>query len=109
MITFGAPFFVSIRFIDRKRTRSTNECDYEGEFPYAPQRQVRPLWRKTVRTVDDDEGSQLQPGRRQAWTADWHINAANGLHGGVQFEYGTWPANGGRAYTSRPDLATCEQ
>jgi len=37
---------------------------------------------------------------------NWHINTGNGYYGGVQFNDGTWDANGGNKYASRADLAT---
>ena len=40
---------------------------------------------------------------------NWHINTGNGFYGGLQFDSGTWLANGGGAYASRADLATREQ
>jgi uncharacterized protein YabE (DUF348 family) len=40
---------------------------------------------------------------------NWHINTGNGFYGGVQFDSGTWLANGGGAYAPRADLATREQ
>jgi resuscitation-promoting factor RpfB len=40
---------------------------------------------------------------------NWHINTGNGFYGGLQFDSGTWLANGGGAYASRADLASREQ
>jgi resuscitation-promoting factor RpfB len=40
---------------------------------------------------------------------DWHINTGNGFYGGLQFDSGTWLANGGGQYASRADLASREQ
>ena len=40
---------------------------------------------------------------------DWHINTGNGFYGGVQFDYGTWLANGGAQFAPRADLATRAQ
>ena len=40
---------------------------------------------------------------------NWHINTGNGYYGGLQFDSGTWLANGGGAYAPRADLATREQ
>jgi uncharacterized protein YabE (DUF348 family) len=40
---------------------------------------------------------------------NWHINTGNGFYGGVQFDSGTWLANGGGAYAPRADLASREQ
>lgn len=40
---------------------------------------------------------------------NWAINTGNGFYGGVQFDYGTWIANGGLRYAPRADLATREE
>jgi uncharacterized protein YabE (DUF348 family) len=40
---------------------------------------------------------------------NWAINTGNGYYGGLQFNLGTWNANGGGQYASRPDLASREQ
>jgi resuscitation-promoting factor RpfB len=37
---------------------------------------------------------------------NWHINTGNGYYGGLQFNLGTWRANGGRDFASRPHKAT---
>jgi resuscitation-promoting factor RpfB len=37
---------------------------------------------------------------------DWHINTGNGYYGGLQFNIGTWQANGG---SGRPDQASREE
>ncbi|KUL29235.1 hypothetical protein ADL15_29200 [Actinoplanes awajinensis subsp. mycoplanecinus] len=36
----------------------------------------------------------------------WHINTGNGYYGGLQFDRGTWKANGGARYASTADKAT---
>lgn len=36
----------------------------------------------------------------------WYANTGNGFYGGLQFDYGTWLANGGARYASRADLAS---
>ncbi|MDQ1733601.1 MAG: resuscitation-promoting factor RpfB [Pseudonocardiales bacterium] len=40
---------------------------------------------------------------------NWQINTGNGFYGGLQFDLGTWTANGGGAYAPRADLASREQ
>jgi uncharacterized protein YabE (DUF348 family) len=40
---------------------------------------------------------------------NWAINTGNGFYGGLQFDSGTWLANGGGAYAPRADLASREQ
>jgi uncharacterized protein YabE (DUF348 family) len=42
-------------------------------------------------------------------TNNWSINTGNGYYGGLQFDIGTWLANGGGQYAPRADLATREQ
>ena len=40
---------------------------------------------------------------------NWAINTGNGFYGGVQFDQGTWEANGGLRYAPRADMATREE
>lgn len=40
---------------------------------------------------------------------NWAINTGNGYYGGVQFDQGTWEANGGLRYAPRADLATRDE
>lgn len=40
---------------------------------------------------------------------NWHINTGNGYYGGLQFDYGSWLANGGADFAPRADLASREQ
>jgi uncharacterized protein YabE (DUF348 family) len=40
---------------------------------------------------------------------NWHINSGNGYYGGLQFDYGSWLANGGGDFAPRADLASREQ
>ncbi|GAA0602846.1 resuscitation-promoting factor [Kutzneria viridogrisea] len=43
-------------------------------------------------------------------SGNWHAVSANGrYHGGLQFDHGTWMANGGGAYADNADGATREQ
>jgi uncharacterized protein YabE (DUF348 family) len=42
-------------------------------------------------------------------TNNWSINTGNGYYGGLQFDIGTWLANGGGQYAPRADLATKAQ
>jgi resuscitation-promoting factor RpfB len=37
---------------------------------------------------------------------NWHINTGNGYYGGLQFDRGSWLANGGDDFASRADLAS---
>lgn len=40
---------------------------------------------------------------------NWSINTGNGYYGGLQFDSGTWLANGGAKYAARADLASRTQ
>jgi resuscitation-promoting factor RpfB len=40
---------------------------------------------------------------------NWHINTGNGYYGGLQFDYGSWLANGGADFAPRADLASREE
>ena len=40
---------------------------------------------------------------------DWSINTGNGYYGGLQFNQGTWLANGGGQFAQYPHQATREQ
>ncbi len=40
---------------------------------------------------------------------NWHINTGNGYYGGLQFDSGTWVANGGTRFAARADLASRAQ
>ncbi|GAB3443431.1 hypothetical protein GCM10027517_21870 [Phycicoccus ginsengisoli] len=40
---------------------------------------------------------------------NWHINTGNGYYGGLQFDSGSWLANGGGDFAPRADLASREQ
>jgi uncharacterized protein YabE (DUF348 family) len=40
---------------------------------------------------------------------NWGANTGNGYYGGLQFNAGTWAANGGTAYAQLPNQATREQ
>jgi uncharacterized protein YabE (DUF348 family) len=40
---------------------------------------------------------------------NWSINTGNGYYGGLQFDSGSWLANGGGAYAPRADLASRAQ
>ena len=37
---------------------------------------------------------------------NWHINTGNGYYGGLQFDYGSWLANGGDDFAPRADRAS---
>jgi hypothetical protein len=37
---------------------------------------------------------------------NWSINTGNGYYGGLQFDYGSWLANGGDDFAPRADLAS---
>jgi uncharacterized protein YabE (DUF348 family) len=62
-------------------------------------------------------GTKERPASGLNWDAlaaceaggNWAINTGNGYYGGLQFNQGTWLANGGGQYAPLPNLATREQ
>ncbi|MEO6794287.1 MAG: transglycosylase family protein [Mycobacterium sp.] len=74
--------------------------------------------RDSVLRVGAKPGTEVPPSiYGSAWDSiagceshnNWAINTGNGFYGGVQFDYGTWVANGGLRYAPRADLATREE
>ncbi|MBY0441842.1 MAG: transglycosylase family protein [Mycobacteriaceae bacterium] len=71
--------------------------------------------REGVLRVGAKPGTEVPPVTNEpTWDAiarceaggNWAINTGNGYYGGVQFDQGTWEANGGLRFASRADLAT---
>jgi resuscitation-promoting factor RpfB len=62
-------------------------------------------------------GTKERPATGLNWDAlarceaggNWAINTGNGYYGGLQFNQGTWLANGGGQYAQFPHQATREQ
>lgn len=74
--------------------------------------------REAVVRVGAKPGTEVPPvGDGTIWDSlagceaggNWAINTGNGFFGGVQFDQGTWEANGGLRYAPRADLATREE
>lgn len=74
--------------------------------------------REALLRVGAKPGTELPPlSNEPTWEAiarceaggNWAINTGNGYYGGVQFDQGTWAANGGLRFASRADLATREE
>nr|WP_223163885.1 resuscitation-promoting factor [Mycobacterium simiae] len=74
--------------------------------------------REAVLRVGGKPGTEVPPiSDGDIWDAiagceaggNWAINTGNGYYGGVQFDQGTWEANGGLRYAPRADLATREE
>lgn len=74
--------------------------------------------RDSVVRIGTKPGTEIPPSKYgSAWDriaaceagGNWAINTGNGYYGGVQFDYGTWIANGGLKYAPRADLATREE
>ncbi|OAR21400.1 Resuscitation-promoting factor RpfB [Mycobacterium leprae 3125609] len=74
--------------------------------------------RESVIRVGTKPGTEVPPvSDGSIWDAiagceaggNWAINTGNGYYGGVQFDQGTWVANGGLRYAPRADLATREE
>ena len=67
-----------------------------------------------VGTNPYSNGHKLNLARQGLWNriarcesgGNWHINTGNGYYGGLQFSLGTWRANGGRDFASKPHKAT---
>ena len=62
-------------------------------------------------------GTKVRPATALNWDGlagceaggNWAINTGNGYYGGLQFNQGTWLANGGGQYAPYPHQATREQ
>ena len=66
-------------------------------------------WWRWAEPAAEHQRAELGRGRSCESGGNWHINTGNGFYGGLQFDSGTWLANGGGAYAPRADLATREQ
>jgi uncharacterized protein YabE (DUF348 family) len=66
------------------------------------------------RSSGSSSGAGLNLARAAMWDriakcesgGNWHINTGNGYYGGLQFDRGSWLANGGADFASRADLAS---
>ncbi len=66
------------------------------------------------RSSGSSSGAGLNLARAAMWDriaqcesgGNWHINTGNGYYGGLQFDKGSWLANGGADFASRADLAS---
>jgi uncharacterized protein YabE (DUF348 family) len=56
-----------------------------------------------------DDGSVWDRIAQCEATGNWAIDSGNGYYGGLQFDAGTWRANGGTDYAPLPNQATREQ
>lgn len=71
----------------------------------------------TPRSAGNTSGAGLNLANAAMWDriaqcesgGNWHINTGNGYYGGLQFDYGSWLANGGADFASRADLASREE
>ena len=69
------------------------------------------------RSSGSTSGAGLNLARAAMWDriaqcesgGNWHINTGNGYYGGLQFDIGSWLANGGADFASRADLASRAQ
>ncbi len=69
------------------------------------------------RSSGSTSGAGLNLARAAMWDriaqcesgGNWHINTGNGYYGGLQFDRGSWLANGGADFASRADLASRAQ
>ncbi len=73
-----------------------------------------PSPRSSSRSSGSSSGAGLNLARAAMWDriakcesgGNWHINTGNGYYGGLQFDRGSWLANGGADFASRADLAS---
>ena len=73
-----------------------------------------PSPRSSSRSSGSSSGAGLNLARAAMWDriakcesgGNWHINTGNGYYGGLQFDKGSWLANGGADFASRADLAS---
>ncbi len=56
-----------------------------------------------------DDGSVWDRIAQCEATGNWAVNSGNGYYGGLQFDAGTWRANGGTEYAPLPNQATREE
>jgi uncharacterized protein YabE (DUF348 family) len=91
-------------FIDGKYIRRVEVARKIVTAPKAEVKQVgtksRPQPKVSNNGLDWDAVANCESG------GDWSINTGNGFYGGLQFDYGTWLANGGGQYADRADHAT---
>ena len=78
----------------------------------------RPATTTTTSTGSSNgSGAGLNLARAAMWDriaqcesgGNWSINTGNGYYGGLQFDYGSWLANGGADFAPRADLASRAQ
>ncbi|MGV0749189.1 transglycosylase family protein [Mycolicibacter minnesotensis] len=116
---------ISRQVVDDPGTPGTQDVTYSvatvngaetGRLPVA-NAVVAPA-RDSVLRVGAKPGTEVPPSvYGAAWDrianceshGNWAINTGNGFYGGVQFDYGTWVANGGLKYAPRADMATREE
>jgi uncharacterized protein YabE (DUF348 family) len=68
----------------------------------------------TPRSAGNTSGAGINLSNAAMWDriaqcesgGNWSINTGNGYYGGLQFDYGSWLANGGADFASRADLAS---
>jgi len=69
---------------------------------------------KSARVTFGTKASNLNLARAAMWDriarcesgGNWSINTGNGYYGGLQFNTGSWLANGGADFAPRADLAS---
>jgi uncharacterized protein YabE (DUF348 family) len=101
-------------YVDGKRTKQTR---LSRSVLSQPRTEIEKVGTKSRPKPRQASHSNLSSGDGLNWDAladcesggDWHINTGNGFYGGVQFDSGTWLANGGGKYADRADLATREE
>jgi uncharacterized protein YabE (DUF348 family) len=75
---------------------------------------ARPAATPTPRDAGNTSGAGINLSNAAMWDriaqcesgGNWSINTGNGYYGGLQFDIGSWLANGGDDFASRADLAS---
>jgi len=75
---------------------------------------ARPAAATASRSAGNTSGAGINLANAAMWDriarcesgGNWSINTGNGYYGGLQFDYGSWLANGGADFAPRADLAS---
>jgi len=113
VVTAGVPgtkrVVYSVVYVDGRETGRTLVSSQVLRKPKAQVEKVGTKSRPTPKAPADTSGLNWDGVAACESGGNWAINTGNGYYGGLQFDLGTWAANGGTAYASRPDLASREQ
>lgn len=95
-------------------TESTKPSPSQSKRSAAPTPKTTSTPKATEAKSSSSSGAGLNLARADMWdriaqcesTGNWSINTGNGYYGGLQFDRGTWLANGGGAYAPTANLAS---